>query len=257
MPKQFIKQQLEDILVKNNIADLFKKDELAYLTLQQKNERQIRDKVAWELQKRLDKEYGRGAYMARCEWPSKVDADKLTYPKQSNVLNGRSAVDLAILRMNKKKDDYVEVIALIEFKSHLFLNGDGWAKGEFMKDVSKMKALSGLSRKGNQADKRIDNADLYFIYIMNSHEKSNIQQYTSAVGYWDTLKLHNNPKSHSKHKPILCTDSNYQKDLDAEFCNIISAVNVPNNSYQRSATRPIGTSFMHPIQCTCMIWGPF
>lgn len=256
MCRQYIKQQLEDILVKNNIADLFHKDELAYLTLQQKNERQIRDKVAWVLQQRLDQKYGAGKYMARCEWPSKVDADKLDYPKQSIVLKGRSAVDLAILKMDTNRDDYYRVVALIEFKSHLFLNGDGWAKEEFKKDVSKMNALKGLSRKGNQADKRIDNADLYFIYIMNSHERSDIQHYTSAVGYRDTLKLHNT-KSRSKQKPILCTDSNYQKDLDVEFSDIISAVNVPNNSYQRSATRPIGTSFMHPLQCTCMIWGPY
>ena len=268
MPRQFIKDQLEEILIKNNVADLFDPGELAFLTLQQKNERQIRDKVAWELQQRLDKKYGAGEYMARCEWPNDVDSKKLDYNKArplkySNpkgglkVLKGRSAVDLAILKMNSNRDDYDEVVALIEFKSHLFLNGDGWAKGEFKKDVSKMKALSGLSRIGIQADKRIYNADLYFIYIMNSHERSNILQYTSAVGYWDTtLKLHNT-NSRSKQKPILCTDSNYQKDLDAEFCNIISAVNVPNNSYQRSATCPIGTSFKHPLQCTCMIWGPY
>lgn len=256
MPRQFMKDLLEEILIKNNVADLFDPGELAFLTLQQKNERQIRDKVAWVLQQRLDKKYGAGEYMARCEWPSKVDADKLDYSKTSTVLKGRSAVDLAILKMNSNRDDYDEVVALIEFKSHLFLNGDGWAKGEFKKDVSKMKALSGLSRKDNPPYKRINNADLYFIYIMNSHERSNILQYTSAVGYWDTLKLHNTD-SRSKQKPILCTDSNYQKDLDAEFCNIISAVNVPNNSYQRSATCPIGTSFKHPLQCTCMIWGPY
>ena len=125
MPRPFIKDQLEDILIKNNIAVLFAPGELAFLTLQQKNERQIRDKVAWVLQQRLDNKFGKGRFMARCEWPNDVDSKNLDYskarplkhsdPKEAKQLKGRSAVDLAILEMDKSRTDYKEVIALIEF----------------------------------------------------------------------------------------------------------------------------------------------
>ena len=132
----FLEQQIAEILINNNIATLFHENELVYISLQQKNERQVRDKVAWELQKRLDHRFGVGALMVRCEWPSIHDEHNLDYQsakgiidvsneddevqcKKECTLNGRKAVDIAVLLMSKDKKDYEEVIALIEFKSHV------------------------------------------------------------------------------------------------------------------------------------------
>lgn len=273
MPRQFIKDQLEDIFVNKNVADLFDRGELAFLTLQQKNERQIRDKVAWELQQRLDKRYGKEVLMVRCEWPNDVDAKKLDYNKARPLkysdpkgglreLKGRSAVDLAVLRMNHpNRDDYYEVIALIELKSHLFLTGETWAQDQFNKDVEKMVAISELDRKGKQADKRIDNADLYFIYIMNSHVTANkTNRYASAVGYKNQLDMHG--KSSAAKAPILLFDEGgYQKALAKEFNRIITSkviITNANNQYcQPLQSYQIGTSFGHPLYYTCMLWGPY
>lgn len=271
----FLEQQIAEILINNSIATLFHENELVYITLQQKNERQIRDKVAWELQKRLDHRFGVGTLMVRCEWPSIYDEHNFDYQsakeiidagiqdnevpcKKDCTLNGRKAVDIAVLRMSDDRKDYKEVIALIEFKSHLFLNKDGWVKNEFLNDVNKMRAFTRLSRKNNAQDKRIKNADLYFVYIMNSHERSNIDEYASAVGYKQTLDLHRN-HSTSRHTPILCSDANYQQGLDKEFNDIISSVKTTKkrNTFHRSKTNLLGVSFAHPLFCTCMIWGPY
>lgn len=271
-----IEEFLQDILIKNNISDLFECNELAYITLQQKNERQVRDKVAWKLQKRLDYRFGVGTFMVRCEWPSIYDEHNLDYQsakgivyaenkcdevpcKKECTLNGRKAVDIAVLLMSDDRKDYKEVIALIEFKSHLFLNKDGWVKKEFPKDVYKMRAFTQLSRVNNPQDKRIKNADLYFVYIMNSHERSDIDEYASAVAYKDTLDLHRKNSTSNQTTPILCSDVNYQPKLDGEFNDIIKSISTKTkvNTYQRSNINLLGSSFIHPLFCTCMVWGPY
>lgn len=270
MPRQFIKDQLEDILVNKNVAVLFAPDELAYLTLQQKNERQIRDKVAWVLQQRLDKKFGIGAFMARCEWPNDVDSKNLDYskarplkhsdPKEAKELKGRSAVDLAILKMNTNRDDYEEVIALIEFKSHLFLTRETWAQEQFNKDVEKMVAISELDRNGKQPDYRIKDADLYYIYIMNSHVTAGkTNRYASAVGYKNQLDMHKRSNA-AKAPQKLFDENDYQQALTNEFDSIKNTViilNKPNVYCQPLQSHQIGTSFEHPLYYTCMLWGPY
>ena len=135
MPRTLIKNTLPTLL--NNLTPLFDPNELAYLSIQGKNELQIRDKVAWNLQVALDKQFGQGEYLVCHEWG----------PKQ-----GRSKVDMAVL---DGKNGHP--IALFEFKAHYLLNDETYMYAEFVKDTNKMYGLC-----MNNAD-----TDMYFIFIQN------------------------------------------------------------------------------------------
>lgn len=132
MPRTLIKNTLANSL--NNLTTLFAPNELAYLSIQGKNELQIRDKVAWNLQVALDKRFGQGKYLVCHEWAKQ----------------GRSKVDMAVL------DDNGHPIALFEFKAHYLLNDETYMYAEFVKDTNKMYGFC------NNED-----IDMYFIFIQN------------------------------------------------------------------------------------------
>lgn len=182
--KKIIEKKLKELL--GNVPNYFEENELAYITLQQKVERQIRDKIAWKLQKAADNKYGVGQLLVRCEWPSSYDSQKLDYQNISGI-SGRSAVDIAVLKMNDDRTDYDEVLALIEFKHHAFLNKETWPYDEFEKDVNKMETMALLPRKNQSQDLRIQQADLYFIMLTTSHQQNNGNKYASAVVYKNIL----------------------------------------------------------------------
>lgn len=275
--KETIKEKLTNLL--SNIPSLFEADELAYLTLQQKNERQIRDKVAWRLQKELDERFSdeNGPQLiVRCEWPSKVDSQNLN---NNGQLSGRSAVDLAVLLMNDKKTDYEEVLALVEFKAHSFLNKEKWLYTAFVQDVSKMIKLTGLSRSDVKKNKeRIQNADLYFVLVLSSHDKSNFNKYASAVVYKDLL----DKGEASKNRPILYNptdskgyldnreifakdfmqlpDPNHQDWLETEKKSSLEKIQYdPKTAIQMKLTNVLsaGCSFEYEIFVSSIIWGPY
>lgn len=120
----------------NKLTSLFAPNELAYLSIQGKNEIQIRDKVAWHLQVAIDNHFGQGNYVVCHEWgPEK----------------GRSKVDLAVL------DNQGKPIVLLEFKSHYLLNNEKYMYAEFVKDSNKMYQFC----NGNP------NIHMYFIFLQN------------------------------------------------------------------------------------------
>ena len=265
--KYFLKNKLQQIL--NTASSFFEKDELAYLVLQQKIERPVRDKVAWELQKAFDKEYGQGEVLVRCEWPSWYDEQNLDY--SNSKLSARSAVDIAILMMNKSRDDYKEVLALIEFKHHAFLNTEQWPYVSFVKDVRKMQEMTKLGRKGNSSDKRIKHADMYFVMLTTSHNKSNGNVFGSAVVYQDLLT--------SRKGTILFADPNYAQNLmkfwegfydlslqctytngykiDVTNLNKLKYNNIPAPSVPQPVIQNLGCSFNYIMHLSCMLWGPY
>jgi hypothetical protein len=120
----------------NNLTSLFATNELAYLSIQGKNEIQIRDKVAWYLQVAIDNQFGQGNYVVCHEWGPK---------------KGRSKVDLAVL------DNQGKPIVLFEFKSHYLLNNEKYMYAEFVKDSNKMYQFC----NGNP------NIHMYFIFLQN------------------------------------------------------------------------------------------
>ena len=99
--QNFIKQTISSLL--SNLNSCFPNGELAYYSLQGKNELQIRDKIAWELQKKLDTWKGaRNQYIVRREW-GPFD---------------RAKCDLAVLEVDTTNTNKSELVALFEFKSH-------------------------------------------------------------------------------------------------------------------------------------------
>lgn len=270
--KKFIKSELSSLA--NTISKSFQQDELAYLVLQQKIERPIRDKIAWELQKALDQKYGQGELMVRCEWPSWYDEQNLDY--SNSQISARSAVDIAILKMNQSRDDYEEILALIEFKHHAFLNTETWPYESFIDDVSKMYKMTQISRKGNVSDKRINNADMYFVMLITSHNQQNCNAFGSAVVYWNLLHA---CQKRGKNKAILYNDPSYVHNL-REFwkgffnlnfqCKYTSGQTIAaksttsiayNNTAAPSVQQPeiqhLGSSFNYDMYLSCMIWGPY
>ena len=272
--KQKIFDELKDIL--SNIPALFQPDELAYLTLQQKNERQIRDKVAWELQKRLDKQYfdSKGPKLiVRCEWPSAVDAKNLCY--QCSGLSGRSAVDLAVLLMNDNRTDYEKVVALIEFKADSFLNNEDWPYIAFAEDVEKMQKFTSLIRKNNSNDLRISDSDLYFVFLLSSHDHNNDDSYASAVTYKNILDK--GAKRSSLSAPHLYDENNPVPFINARdnfFEGFVDFTKIPtwigkriplprqikyNKVYPlfKFGIHKLGYTFGYKMYLTGFLWGPY
>lgn len=269
--KETIKKTLSNLL--GNIPNLFEANELAYLTLQQKNERQIRDKVAWKLQAELDARFSdeKGPQLiVRCEWPSNVDSQKL----EKGQVSGRSAVDIAVLLLNDDKTDYKEVLALVEFKAHSFLNKEEWPYEEFVKDVEKMRTLTQLSRLSQPDDKRIQDADLYFVLVLSSHSKSGCNKYASAVVYKDLLDKGVKRKE-SRFRPILYDPTNpseylrNRKTFAEGFMQLPTPEwlekTLPLKTIQCSPSMPMvltnvlsaGRSFEYEIFVSSILWGPY
>lgn len=260
--KEFIKDRLKELL--GNVPNYFEENELAYITLQQKVERQIRDKIAWKLQKEADKKYGVGQLLVRCEWPSSYDSQKLDYQNISGII-GRSAVDIAVLKMNDDRTDYDKVLALIEFKHHAFLNKETWPFKEFDKDVEKMETMAQLPRK-NQSQNlslRKQQADLYFIMLTTSHQQNNGDKYASAVTYKDILDK--GPKATTYH-PTLYNPTNpglYTTNLRTFWGNFSTVYQQKHQQVQQINTstllpmQNIGSSFGYDMWFTGLIFGPF
>ena len=158
----FLSQKINEILY--DITNHFIDNELAYLTLQGKNELQIRDKFAWLLQCELDNKYGEGIYIVRKEWSKK----------------GRSKVDVAILKVSANKRDYDEVVTIIEFKAQECLLVEPWIFGNrgFRGDVAKLQSL-----KSNQnINNKLINTQFYFVLLISAQNKKPAD-YDFAISY--------------------------------------------------------------------------
>jgi len=270
-----VKANLKELL--GRVTDLFSKDELAYISLQQNNECQIRDKIAFYLQKAMDSTYP-GECIVRCEWPSLEDMRKLNY--LDSKISQRATVDIAVLKMNDEKTDYVEVLALVEFKTHLFLNREKWPYEDFSRDVNKMKMITQLSRNRAEGDFRIKNADLYFVMGNTSHDyrdKGNFLRYAPAITCRDVLALSDDKKSrriailYDREKPGVYEDELMR--FWEGFCTMhfdfggtearvdtpyameyygVKCQDVPERIIQR-----IGSSFGYNMYQTFLVWGPY
>lgn len=270
-----VKANLKELL--GRVTDLFSKDELAYISLQQNNKSQIRDKIAFYLQKTMDSSYP-GECIVRCEWPSLEDMRKLDY--LDSKISHRSTVDIAVLKMNDEKTDYVEVLALMEFKTHMFLNREKWPYEDFSRDVNKMKMITQLPRNFAEGDFRIKNADLYFVMGNTSHDnrdKGKFLRYPSAIAYRDILGLSDDKKSrrtailYDREKPDIykdelmrfwegfCTmrfdfggtEQRVDTPYTMEYCGV-KCQEVPERIIQR-----IGSSFGYNMYQTFLVWGPY
>ena len=229
----------------NNLTNFFAPNELAYLSIQGKNEIQIRDKVAWYLQGAIDDQFGQGNYVVCHEWGPK---------------KGRSKVDLAVL----DNQGYPRV--LFEFKSHYLLNNEKYMYAEFVKDTNKMFKLC----------KQDDKIDMYFIFLQNvpsptqrpvggvlknvmptsyAGRLNNLKQahvYTETndgliphiKGIWNDFYVYNEDKFTSAMK----------RDLKDRHFFAPQSNSVPQFTIQ---LQDIGKSYGCPCYIAPFIWGPY
>lgn len=231
-----VKKLIHDEIVRllNNMNALFLDGELAFITLQQKNERVIRDKFAYHLQiylNSLDKNSNDSKYVVRCEWRDTEESKR---------------TDIAVLKINKEHSDYYynNVIAVIEFKAHNILNNQkGYIKTIFHKDVDKM---SILRRKNPKAK----DADLYFILSLSSHDDNGSPKFKSATTYAPSPRIVEQKIPTDKTSLTLEEYRNQIEELTS-----LEDLNVPYK--ETTKTLYIGNSFGYTLHQTFVIWGPY
>lgn len=255
-----------------DIKSHFDGDELAYLTLQGKNELQIRDKFAWWLQKKLNEKslfglikYGSGLekYVVRREFSPENNASTKTKDEDNN--KGVSKVDLAILEIDNGKDSY-KVISMIEFKAYAFVNDEKWIYPAFNKDVKKMCDYA-----------KDDNPDLYYIAIQTTqNHKSSNYPFKIAVNYKDILE---------NDKTLICkgcddngvigkineqwyhfynlpypdkpfSESDGFKSEKYKYIRRVKFIEEDKPQFKGPIIQEIGSSFGYKLYCVPMIWGP-
>ncbi len=137
----------------------FEADELAYLSVQCKNELQIRDKIAWLIHKDIGNKY-----VIRREFA----------PDNTS----KQRIDLAVFELNESKTEIKEVVALIEFKAHSIARPEKWYVDEFVHDIEKMKQIVEKDKKTYK------NTDLYFVLLetIQGH-KPNDGKYKHTLGF--------------------------------------------------------------------------
>lgn len=245
--------QTEISYLMNNLNTLFPNDELAYYSLQGKNELQIRDKVAWELQTKIDNKFGQNKFIVRREWS----------------MEGRSKFDMAVLEVDPNNTDKSEPVAILEFKAQSFVNKEDWFFGSFYLDVKNMWAFCAKRKE----------VDMYFIFLHSTQNQKHVSGgYGDAITYKDIFDhkntfLSTDPSLHTVTSTIwngfysnaviknsLFTTKGY---LKKHFHNATSVGNPPQINYNVKFAVPkpvfqsVGKSFGYEWLVAPMIWGPF
>ena len=106
LPQTAIQKEIQALVfqILGNIPAMFAPNELAFYTLEGKNEAQVRDRFAWMLQNALDQSYP-GQYIVRKEW--------------SAWGSGREKVDIAVLSVGAdisslvvNENSFVDVVSV-------------------------------------------------------------------------------------------------------------------------------------------------
>lgn len=214
--QKFAKTTLCTLLV--NICDGFEENELAYLSAQGKNELQIRDKIAWQLHKKITNNFG-NQYVVRREW--------------APIGHGREKVDLAILGMDDSLTSVANIIALIEFKAQSIARKEKWYIDEFKHDIKKMRDIA-------QKD-----TDLYFVFLEAGQDRK-ADKYKSILGFavYQT-------KSVSYYK-----ERNYLSAIEGHWKEFQNEIDTPINISKPRAIC-IGETYGYKQYVSPLLIGPF
>ena len=248
--QDFIQDKLKELL--SSINEGFNDNELAYLSVQTKNELQIRDKIAWRLHNELIREYGQDTnYVVRREWG-------FNYGQTDSKLSFHSKVDLAILELTDDKKDIKQVLALIEFKAQSIVRDEKWYIDEFVHDMEKMKAFTSVIDKRNN-NKLCEHADLYFVFLETGQSELpdkykpilGFAKYVSGTifrkknekDFKDEIEKHFNKfKSGVKGRY-------YKKDHQLELKN--------EKKLQISDSKAIGNTYGYKVYIASLLIGPY
>lgn len=231
-----IKKMLYELL--NNLTAGFEQDELAYLSIQGKNELQIRDKIAWRMHCKIPKEEH---IVVRREWkPNETD---------------RHQVDLAILKLDNTNTNVEKCLALIEFKAQSIVRREKWYIDEFVKDVAKMKEIC-------SSNENCANADMYFVFLHSAQNKYKHNEYSVAHA---SSNYYNNKTTICESKD----DDNCEKAMEKEWKRFFEKADgrykkedhileIKNNKLQTPKAKIQYLGEAYGIKCftAAMIWGP-
>lgn len=249
MGKQDLQNTASDYEIVRNLIEItleeinggFEKNELAFLSMEGKNEGQIRDKIAWRLHRLLEQSYP-GQYLVIKEWKPEVKWN-------------RERIDLAILKMQSGDSAYV--VAMIEFKAQSIVRQEKWYLEEFAHDVVKMCKFA-------HQDKLAIDADLYFVFLetgqgANDTGKPYSQmlaslKYTSNTQYGTPEQLHSEIKKHFEQFPSLAGQT-FEQRYNKTYYGFTLQENVPTN-INTFEVQPLG--IIHNFTCClgAFIWGP-
>lgn len=217
----------------------FEKNELAFLSIQGKNEQQIRDKIAWRLHNALAAaKEGYEHVVVRREW--------------SPDRRSRSKVDLAVLLLDDKNEKVSKTLALIEFKAQSLARPENWYLDEFAHDVFKMYNMC-----------EDDQTQMYFVFLHSAQSS-----YEAAPDVVQAAKLYRNSKT------ALCSiddDSQCKAMMKTEwekFFKETISQKFNKHTYEftyRDAVKEIpkpkiqyiGTVYNTQCFTAAMIWGPY
>lgn len=219
----------------------FDKNELAFLSMEGKNEGQIRDKIAWRLHTLLEQSY-QGQYLVIKEWQPKIKWN-------------RERVDLAILKMQSGNPAYV--VALIEFKAQSIVRPEKWYLEEFAHDVVKMCKFA-------HQDKLATSADLYFVFLETGQGADDTGKpysqmlaslkYTSNTQYGTPEQLHSEMKKHFEQFPSLAGQT-FEQRYNRTYYGFYLQEDVPTN-INTFEVQPLGEIHQFTSCLGAFIWGP-
>lgn len=171
-------------ILKKGVVESYDKNELAFLALQGKIELQLRDKIAWYIEKQYSKDY---------------------LVKREFGPSGREKCDLAILKKDTKSP-----VCLIEFKAHSSAKFENhYATKECVHDCKKMIKIS--------EDTRADtNLQMLFIFFQTHHKGEMNDDYNGIIAYYDTVRKGLDEKVDGSWKQFdNCGDREDRVDIDA------------------------------------------
>lgn len=225
----------------------FEKNELAFLSIQGKNEQQIRDKIAWRLQNAIDS-MGVENIVVRREW-------SLGYISRSNKKNAKpDQVDIAVLQLekdNESVDDKLKVkkiLALIEFKAQSLVRPEKWYIDEFVKDVLKMRGMGE------------DDTQMYFVFL-----------HSSQSSYGGPYTLMQAAQKYTNGKTVTCSSTDdeackdeMQKEWQRFFQETVKGrYDKQDHTFRQakgSPARPeiisLGEAYGIEYFTAAMLWGP-
>ena len=153
----------------NNIHKTYVNNELAFLAIQGKIELQLRDKIAWYIEKKLKtKQYieqniKAGQYCVRRE-----------YNAPGN--KGRKKCDLAILDINNN----MKPVCLIEFKAHSAATYEEGYKNKCDADIKKMRGIASSTGP---------TPEIYYIFFQTEHqERLPLPVNNGLIAYYGIIK---------------------------------------------------------------------
>lgn len=195
------------------LPELYLPNQLAYLAFEEKIELELRNTIAWQLQKKMDDlcQCGilEGNYMVRVEWSP----------------GGRSKCDMAVLRLDETTDNKADVIALFEFKDHSTQAPEQKYKTKMQDDVKKMKDFLTDG----------ESADLYYIFFNHVHLHQ-VEKYKLGTPYLSDID-----RALRKDFPI-------NKDhVEESMTNYCQGLSEDPDMYMEHSFVDLGTYFDHNI----------